>query len=94
MIDLKCKCGKCEFNENCNCKANAIQITSSSRCATYTPSADNSKADEIAQPLVRQSVEILCDAKCLFNKSGKCLANGISILREDNSAECGTYLPK
>lgn len=97
MIDLKCKCGKCEFNENCNCRANTIKITGTSRCATYTPSADNSKAefsDEISQPLVRPSVEVLCEAKCLFNKCGKCLANGISILREDNSAECGTYLPK
>lgn len=97
MVDLKCKCGKCEFNKNCNCNARHIIITKTSTCATYTPTKDNSKAefsDEIAQPLVRPSVEVLCESKCLFNKSGKCLANGISVLREDNSAECGTYLPK
>ncbi len=97
MVDLKCKCGKCEFNKNCNCNAKHIVISRTSNCVTYTPAKDESKAefsDEIAQPLVRPSVEVLCEAKCLFNKSGKCLANGISVLKEDNSAECGTYLPK
>ena len=97
MVDLKCKCGKCEFNDHCNCYARHIIVTRTSKCGTFTPSIDQSKtefSDEIAQPLVRPSVEVLCQAKCLFNKQGKCLANGISVMADSNSAECGTYLPK
>ncbi len=97
MVDLKCKCGKCQYNENCNCFAKHISIDGTTKCNTFVPSADPNKtefSDEIAQPLVRPSVEVLCKATCVFNKQGKCLANGISVTLDSHTAECSTYLPK
>lgn len=97
MVDLKCKCGKCEYNENCNCHARHIAIDGTTKCGTFIPSKNDNKtefSDEIAQPLVRPSVEVLCSARCLFNKQGKCLANGISVNVEGRTPECETYLPQ
>ena len=97
MVDLKCKCGKCEYNNNCNCYAKHIVIDRSTKCQTFSPSSDDSKAefsDEIPQPLIRTSIEVLCNATCLFNKQGKCLANGITVLNENSSVECSTFLEK
>ncbi len=97
MVDLKCKCGKCEHNSNCNCYARCIMVGASAECKTYQKSKDENKteySDEIVQPLVRPSVEVMCRANCLFNKQGKCKANGISVQIDNNNVECSTFLPK
>lgn len=97
MVDLKCKCGKCEHNVNCNCNAHHIVIDRRTKCQTFSLSKDENKtefSDEIAQPLVRPSTEVMCDAVCLFNNEGKCLANGITVLNENGSVECSTFLNK
>lgn len=97
MVDLKCKCGKCEFNHNCNCHARHIVIGRQTKCETFSRSSDENKtehSDEISQPLVRPSVEVLCNATCLFNKQGKCLANGISVQSDNGDVQCTTFLAK
>ena len=97
MIDLKCKCGSCEHNSNCNCFARHIKIEENTKCKTFQKSKDSTKAeyaDEIAQPLVRPSVVVECDAKCLFNHSNKCIANGITVINEKGQVECSTFLPQ
>ena len=97
MVDLKCKCGKCEHNSNCNCHARQIKVGTHSECQTYKKSKDENKveySDEIAQPLVRTNTEIECKANCLFNKKNKCSANGISVQSNKGQVECSTFLPR
>lgn len=96
MVDLKCKCGKCIHNKNCNCFASKIEVNSGTACKTFTPSS-NSKlelADEIAQPLVRPSVDVACSADCVFLRRGKCIANGITVNVNNGNAECNTFLKR
>ena len=94
MIDLKCKCTNCTHNHFCNCEADNIMVTKGTRCETFTPSFSKTTeyADEILEPLVRKSVDVDCNAPCLFNKQGTCIANGITISIGDNKAKCESFL--
>ena len=36
---------------------------------------------------------VSCEADCVFNKSGKCVSNGITVMNEgENGAVCLTYI--
>lgn len=96
MIDLKCKCTTCRYNNNSNCKANKINISSSTICHSYIESRTTNTefADEIAQPLIRKSTDVECQARCMFMREGVCIANGITISSNTNNATCDTFLPE
>lgn len=97
MVDLKCKCTNCVSNNNCNCLAKEITVSSESVCKSFKQKHLNNNteyADEIFQPLVRQDVDIICHARCLFSNNGKCVANGITVDAERDSAICDTFLPE
>ena len=96
MIDLKCKCTTCRFNNCSNCKASNIHVNMNTTCASYLEkrSSDAEFADEILQPLVRKSTDIECHAKCMFSREGVCMANGITVGDINNNATCETFLPE
>lgn len=94
MIDLKCKCTTCCYNKNSNCSAESIFVSKSTTCNSYLArrTGDAEFADEIAQPLIRPSVEVECHAKCMFSREGVCVANGITVGDINNNATCETFL--
>lgn len=97
MVDLKCKKVDCIHNEHCNCFARFVSVDKMTACNTYHESNDKSKSemsDEISQPMVRPNVDVECTAHCVFNKTGECMANGITVLNEHGIPECATFLPK
>jgi len=106
MVDLKCKREDCNFNKNCNCMAEGIDVITTTACSTYTPSPDKNKheSDRIPQALIRHNTNVRCTAPCLFESNTECIANGITVLNEPEKYPhspctkpcpcCATYLPK
>ena len=95
MFDLKCKRQDCKFNHNCNCTAKNIKVGERTDCETYSESQiPNKEKDKIAQPAMRKNINVPCDANCLFNKDCICKANGISVMTNDGSPECCTFMPE
>lgn len=95
MFDLKCKRQGCKFNEDCNCIAKNIIVSSGTECKTYIDCGKNKKEkDEIHQTATRKNINVECEAKCLFNDHHICKANGISVMTNDNRPECCTFMPK
>lgn len=97
MVDLKCKRVGCEFNKNCNCGAKKVLVDEKTNCTTYTKdlTKENEKdVDSIPMPLVRSDVKTYCKAKCVFNRQGECVANGITVCTENRFPECSTFMPK
>ena len=95
MFDLKCKRMNCKYNENCNCKAGKIDVSSSTACTTYIDTGvKKNQSDEIVQAPTRKNTNVSCHAPCLFNDQCNCKANGISVMTNDFRPECCTYMPK
>ena len=95
MFDLKCKRQGCRFNEGCNCTAKGVHVGRETECQTYEDAGVNKKEkDEIKQTAARKNINVDCRANCLFNDGGHCMANGISVLTNDGSPECSTFMPK
>ena len=96
MIDLKCKCTSCAHNFCSNCKAKQIEVTNQTICSSYREKRGSSNAefaDEIFEPLIRQSTDVCCNANCSFSQDGVCVANGITVGNLQNNASCETFLP-
>jgi len=89
-MDLRCRKTSCSFNKDLTCMAKSIEISSKLECKQYAhkdekKSKDFSKqifTDEpfrVADYRPLRDMSLRCDAKCLFNKDGHCLANGITL---------------
>jgi len=87
------------------CNADEVHIAKNTDCKTYqkdaTKSADTLQdvskdmfevAPNISEYKHNDKLKIKCNAKCLFNKSGKCNANGITVLNEQEDGVCGTFI--
>lgn len=97
MVDLKCNKCECVNNSHCNCTAKHISIDKQTYCDSYKESnykKNSEYSDEISQPLIRNNIDVNCNAKCVFNNNGTCIANGISVSNINNEPECSTFLPK
>ena len=98
MFNIKCKREKCVFNKNLNCTAKEIKVTKNTDCKTYQPSneAEVGEIEKVGQPPIRKDISVTCDAKCLFNSSHECAANGITIQTCNNKScpSCCTFTVK
>ena len=105
-MDLKCKKMDCEYNKCFSCQSKEICVSKKCECNTYTPSNTKDKdqhqdisrdmfetAPEIYPYRHKKNIQVLCNAHCLFNEDGKCMANGISISNQ-HTATCITAIPK
>lgn len=105
FMDLRCTKTDCEHNHKFACMAKNIDVAKNTECKTYKK--DNAKETKDLQDISRDMFEIApdvahykhndkmcvdCSAKCVFNKSGKCNANGITVLEEKDNASCGTFI--
>ena len=98
MYDLKCKRKKCVYNKNSNCTAKDVKVADDTACKTYAPSneAEVGEIEKIGQPPIRKDICVSCKAECLFNESGNCIANGITVQTCDDISQpnCCTFEPK
>ncbi len=100
MYDLKCGQKDCKYNHGYCCCAKDIAVSDGTECTTYQK-CDNCKkpdteaAAEFSKPDFSVDTAVTCNAPCLFNRSTKCIANGITVsTADDGCAECLTFIKK
>ena len=99
MYDLKCGQKECKYNHGYSCCAKDIAVSCGTRCTTYRQSetGDNNTeaSEEFVKPDYSVDTAVSCNAPCLFNRSTKCIANGITVsTADDGCAECLTFIKK
>ena len=100
MYDLKCGQKDCKYNHGYCCCAKDIAVSSGTACTTYEPvekkqNVNTESAAEFSKPDHSVDTGVSCNAPCLFNRSAKCIANGITVsTADDGTAECLTFIKK
>ena len=104
-MEIRCRKGDCAYNNGCSCNAKAIDVTRGIACETYIKDElkksliiQNGNLFEVSEELVARNlrnVHLKCMAKgCLYNQDTKCQANGISVIDNEDDAECATFIAK
>lgn len=100
MYDLKCGQKNCKFNHGYCCCAKNIAVSVGTSCTTYEKcdcdkNINTEASAEFSKPDYSVDTAVSCNAPCLFNKSTKCIANGITVSTDDEGvAECLTFIKK
>ena len=104
-MDLRCNRTDCKYNDKYTCRAKEIHVSKETSCRTFEKDSNKDLPPDIPSTMFEGSIEIApfrekscidikCNAKCLFNKNCKCIANGISVLNDKDSASCATFIEK
>ena len=103
-MDIRCRKTQCKFNDRHTCKAHSILIDQQDLCKTYfpkegKPTPDTSKkmfrkTPEYAPQRDTRKMKIDCKNKCVLNKEGRCVANGITINDIGSKPCCMTVVQK
>ncbi|MBQ8761802.1 MAG: DUF1540 domain-containing protein [Clostridia bacterium] len=101
-MDIKCRRTTCQHNKGQTCCANKVNINLHANCDTYEFSCKNvedfskdmfESAPEFANSRHIKDVKLKCGAeKCLFNKDGRCHANGITVIDNNEISACSTFI--
>ena len=104
VVDIRCRKTSCRFNDKYTCRAKEILIKKNLVCEKYErgdkPAVDKTKwlfsdtPPEYAPQRDSATLEIGCNAHCLFNRDGKCVANGITLNDLQEKPLCVTFLRK
>ena len=104
-MDLRCQKTDCKHNDRYACTAKNVHIAKNTDCRTYD--RDFTKNESNLQDVSRNMFEVApeigkfshndrlcvdCHANCLFNRMGKCNANGITVLQNNKKGFCGTFI--
>ena len=98
MKDLKCGLKGCRFNKGYCCVSKEIGVSERADCASYSPDEKKSRmqfeaAGDFVPANYSVDTKVGCNADCIFNRSGKCVSNGITVMsREPHSASCLTFI--
>ncbi|MBR2967626.1 MAG: DUF1540 domain-containing protein [Clostridia bacterium] len=96
MKDLKCGKKSCKFNKGYCCMARKIEVAKSTDCLTFEPVEKKHSMFEAGSDFVKADysvdTSVSCNANCIFQKSNKCVANGITVMGDNNCANCLTYI--
>lgn len=104
-MDIKCRKTSCKFNDAYSCVAKNVDISGGVQCRTFDPDMTR-KPEDFSKNMFEADMEnysnsrhlrevnLFCQAgDCLFNCSGNCRANGITVLDEgEGCTQCGTYI--
>ena len=103
-MDIKCRKTSCKYNDRYTCVAKGIQITADTECGTFDVDT-NKKAQDFSKNMFEADMEysnsrhikevnLECASyNCLFNKEGKCSANGITVIDEGvGQTACATFI--
>ena len=104
-MEIRCRKGDCSYNTSCSCHAPQVAVGREGDCETYDPDPfkeslviANGNLFEISDELITKSlrdVPLSCTASnCLYNRSKKCFAHGISIIDDKDDAECATFIER
>lgn len=102
-MDIRCRKTQCKYNDRYTCKAKSILIGENDLCYTFEPSGE--KKRDVSKRIFRKTpqyapqrdtnkMKIECQNNCLFNKEGRCIANGITINDIAEKPCCMTILGK
>lgn len=104
IMDIRCRKTSCKYNDKYTCKAKEILIKKNVECSKYEkgnkPAVDKTKWLFSDKPPVyapqrdSATIGIECNAHCLFNDNGKCVANGITLNDIEDKPLCVTFLRK
>lgn len=100
MKDLKCALKICTYNKGYCCCADEIKVSDDAFCKTFDidESKQSDKLFEIGmdetKPDYSVDTKVKCIAPCIFQKSDRCHAIGITVLADQKSAECATFILK
>lgn len=108
-MDIRCRKTTCKYNKTHTCMAKGILVESDAKCDTYEVDSqkeieENNKDNDMSRTLfegkikhaphrARKNIVIKCNADCLFNKEGKCMANGITV-NDLKSPYCISFFKK
>lgn len=108
-MDVKCRKTTCKYNKTHNCMAKKNLVEADTQCVTYEKDTrdnilENNKHNDMSKTLFqkkikdapyrsRRNIVIECKADCLFNKNGKCQANGITV-NDLQTPYCITFLKR
>lgn len=102
-MDIRCRKTSCKFNDKYTCRAKEILIKKNIECEKFQnakPPIDKTKWIFTDNPPIyapqrdSATISIICRAHCLFNKDGKCVANGITLNDLNEKPLCMTFLKK
>ena len=101
-MDIRCRKTNCRYNDRLTCRAKQIEITKKLVCESYCFCQD--KAIDISKKIFEseeppqvapyrhnKDLHLDCQALCLFNRNGKCIANGITVGDCQKTAKCITF---
>lgn len=98
MKDVKCGLKQCRYNKGYCCCSKEICVNSGADCSTYSPDESKKRSmfetsGEFVKANYSVDTKVSCSADCVFNKSGTCVATGITVMSELNSpAACLTFV--
>ena len=96
MKDLKCGKKSCKHNKGYCCCAHKIEVAKSTDCLTFEPVEKKASMFEAGSDFVKADYSVDtavgCNADCIFQKSNKCVANGITVMGDNNCASCLTFI--
>ena len=89
-MDLRCRKTGCKFNSSLTCNAKSVKIGAKGDCKTFEEEKGKEIEDfssqifseappKIADYRHLKDMALSCESKCLFNRNGHCIANGITI---------------
>lgn len=89
-MDLRCRKTGCKFNKDLTCLAESVKIGGRGDCKTFEEKKGKEIKDfsslifsqnppKVADYRHLKDMALVCEMKCLFNKNGHCIANGITI---------------
>jgi hypothetical protein len=103
--EIKCKKETCEYNTGCSCCAGCVTIDRGTHCNSFVENPLKEELTEahghifqVPDKKVKRNIKnvpLNCTAtSCLFNKDKLCQANGITVIDEEQKADCATYCEK
>ena len=103
-MDLRCRKTGCKYNKDLTCLANKIDISNKGSCKTYIEEKGKEIADfssrifsdnppKVADYRHLKNICLTCSARCLFNRNGSCISNGITVNAATTiEPKCITYM--
>ncbi len=102
-MDIRCRKTGCLYNKDYTCTAKEILVKKNAECNKYERGkqpVDKTKwlfSDEppkYAPQRDSATIDIGCNAPCLFNDNGTCCANGITVNDLKEKPICVSFLKK
>ena len=103
-MDIKCRKTSCVHNSDYTCLAKKVEINHETECVSFdcdikklghdfSKNMFEADTEHYTNSRHIKNVNLTCDkSSCLFNNNHSCSANGITVLDDDPSTQCGTFV--